>query len=127
VGETDGVIHHVGVFASDLARSRAIYEAALQPLGVVLGYEDGRVAEFWRAEDDTPSLSLERAEDFVTSGCHIAFSATSQEAVEAFFAAAVHAGAEERHTPRYWPEYSAFCAFITDPDGNNVEALVKDE
>ena len=98
----------------------------MQHLGIVLEYEEDRVAEFWRADDDTPSLSLERAEDFVSTGSHIAFSAASRGAVDAFFAAAIDAGAGERHATRYLPEYSAYCAFITDPDGNNVEALLKD-
>ena len=80
-----GVIHHVGVFASDLSRSRGIYEAALRPLGIIVGYETDRVAEFWRVDDDTPSLSLERGDGFVTSGCHIAFEAQHREAVDEFF------------------------------------------
>ena len=36
------------------------------------------------------------------------------------------AGAVSRHAPRFWPEYSAYCAFLRDPDGNNIEALHKE-
>ena len=120
------MIHHVGVFASELTISRRIYAAALEPLGIIVGYETDRVAEFWRADDDTPSLSLERGESFVTSGCHLAFDARDRAAVDAFFARGVEAGAEERHAPRYWEEYSAYAAFLTDPDGNNIEAVHKE-
>jgi catechol 2,3-dioxygenase-like lactoylglutathione lyase family enzyme len=45
--------------------------------------------------------------------------------VQAFFDAAVKAGAEVLHAPRLWPEYheNYFGAFVRDPDGNNVEAV----
>ena len=120
------MIHHVGVFASDLDLSRRIYGSALRPLGIIVGYETDRVAELWREEDDTPSLSLERGDSFVTSGCHIAFEAQAREAVDAFFREGVQAGAEPRHHPKYWEEYSAYAAFLTDPDGNNIEAVHKE-
>ena len=120
------MIHHLGVFASDFEASRELYRAALTPLGITIGYQTEDVAEFWRAEDDTPSLSLERAAGEATRGLHLAFAAPDRTSVEAFFAAALSAGGRERHRPRYWPDYSAYCAFIDDPDGNNVEAVHKD-
>jgi predicted lactoylglutathione lyase len=45
--------------------------------------------------------------------------------VDAFFAAAVTAGAEVLHEPRLHPEYHEhyYGAFVRDPDGNNVEAV----
>lgn len=52
--------------------------------------------------------------------------ATSPSTVDAFHQAAVAAGGTSRHEPRYWPEYRAYAAFDSDPDGNNVEALVKE-
>lgn len=56
---------------------------------------------------------------------HIAFTAPSCEAVQAFRDAAVSAGAEVLHEPRVWPEYHPgyFGVFVRDPDGNNVEAV----
>jgi predicted lactoylglutathione lyase len=55
----------------------------------------------------------------------VAFTAASREAVDAFFAAAVAAGADVLHEPRLWPEYHPgyYGAFVRDPDGNNVEAV----
>lgn len=120
------MIHHVAVFARDLGASRRFYEAALGPLGIILGYQTEEVAEFWRATDDTPSLSVERATDSPTVGAHLAFAASGTAEVDAFFDAAVAAGGTPRHAPRYWPEYRAYCAFVSDPDGNNIEAVCKD-
>ena len=47
-------------------------------------------------------------------------------AVRAFYTAAMDAGAESLHAPRLWPEYHPgyYGAFVRDPDGNNVEAVV---
>lgn len=119
------MLHHIGVFASDFALSRSLYLAALRPLGIGLGYETETTAEFWRADSDTPSLSLEAAIGPPTTGVHIAFEADTQEQVDDFYARAVAAGAFPRHAPRSWPEYRAYCAFVSDPDGNNIEAVSK--
>ena len=119
------MIHHLGVFASDFAASRGFYEAALAPLGIVVGYESEGVCEFWHRGADTPSLSLHTAKDEVTRGLHLAFLARSRVEVDGFFAAAVASGGAERHAPRHWPEYLAYCAFVSDPDGNNIEATCK--
>ena len=121
-----GMIHHLGVFASDFAASRTFFAAALQPLAILVGYEAGDVCEFWRSDRDTPSLSLHSARSEVTRGLHLAFEATSRAAVDAFFEAAVSAGGTERHAPRHWPEYRAYCAFVSDPDGNHIEAVHKE-
>jgi len=36
------------------------------------------------------------------------------------------AGGQERIAPRFWPEYRAYCAFVSDTDGNNVKAVHKE-
>lgn len=62
----------------------------------------------------------------VTRCLHLAFEAGDRKAVDAFHRAAVAAGGTSRHEPRYWPEYRAYAAFVSDPDGNNIEVLVKE-
>ena len=129
MGSPEPFVHHIGVFASDLAVSRDFYSAALAPLGVRIGYETAVTAEYWPPGRDTPSLSLERAEAATecTRGVHIAFAAGDRAAVDAFHAVAVAAGGRSRHAPRHWPQYRAYCAFVSDPDGNNIEAVHKEE
>ncbi|PWI06563.1 VOC family protein [Streptomyces sp. NWU339] len=121
-------VHHLGVFASDFEASERFYTAALEPLGITTGYRTDGVAEYWHPKRDTPSLSLERAEKATAStrGMHIAFTAGSRDAVDAFHAAAVAAGGTSRHAPRSWSEYRAYCSFVSDPDGNNIEAVHKE-
>lgn len=57
---------------------------------------------------------------------HLGVFASDFAASRAFFATALSIGCTERHAPRHWPEYRAYCAFVSDPDGNNVEAVHKE-
>jgi quercetin dioxygenase-like cupin family protein/catechol 2,3-dioxygenase-like lactoylglutathione lyase family enzyme len=125
---TPHLLHHVGVLARDFRASETFYTTALAPLGIEAGHRADGVAEYWITGHDTPSLSLEAAPSpaEATRGVHLAFGASSTTAVDAFHRAAVDAGGVSRHEPRHWPEYGAYAAFVSDPDGNNVEALVKD-
>jgi catechol 2,3-dioxygenase-like lactoylglutathione lyase family enzyme len=122
------LVHHLGVFASDFARSEHFYTTALAALGIQAGYRTETIAEYWIPEHDTPSLSLETARTSAeaTRGLHLAFEAADRLAVDAFHQAAVASGGISGHEPRHWPEYRAYTAFVSDPDGNNIEALVKD-
>ena len=117
------MLDHVGFQCADLAASAAFYDAVLAPLGarrlmdfkVALGYGTDE-ADFWIGE-------FNEGEGFRES--HIAFAASSRAQVDAFFAAAVQAGAEVLHEPRIHEEYHEhyYGAFVRDPDGNNVEAV----
>jgi catechol 2,3-dioxygenase-like lactoylglutathione lyase family enzyme len=118
------MLDHVGFQCADLAASAAFYDAVLAPLGgrrlmdfqVALGYGAGDHADFWIG-------ALNEGDGFRES--HIAFGAADRAAVDAFFQAAVGAGAEVLHEPGLHPEYhdSYYGAFVRDPDGNNVEAV----
>ena len=118
------MLDHVGFQCADLAASAAFYDAALAPLGVrrlmdfkvAIGYGSDDHADFWIGE-------FSEGDGFRES--HIAFAADDRAAVDAFFAAAVAAGAEVLHEPRIHEEYheNYYGAFVRDPDGNNVEAV----
>jgi catechol 2,3-dioxygenase-like lactoylglutathione lyase family enzyme len=118
------VLDHVSIQCENIERSAAFYDKALAPLG------QGRVMDFGQVigygEPDFPSFWLGP----LTTGepnreVHVAFRATDRGAVDAFFEAAVDAGAEVLHAPREHPEYheNYYGAFVRDPDGNNVEAV----
>lgn len=122
------LVHHLGVFASDFSASESFYTKALAALDVHAGYRTDVIAEYWIPERDAPSLSLESAPTSadVTRGLHLAFEAADRNAVDSFFDAAIEAGGTARHEPGHWPEYRAYAAFVSDPDGNNIEAVVKE-
>ena len=73
----------------------------------------------------SPIEGLEAEASPVTPVTHIAFLADSQQAVQAFHAAALAAGGRDNGAPGprpYHPGY--YSAFVLDPDGNNIEAVV---
>ena len=117
------MIDHVSIQCADVASSSAFYDTVLAPLGGrrimefgdLIGYGT-EFPDFWLGPHNT-------GEGFRES--HLAFQAADRAAVQAFFDAAVNAGAEVLHEPRVWPEYhpAYFGAFVRDPDGNNVEAV----
>jgi len=118
------VLDHVGMQCADIAASAAFYDAVLAPLGAerimdfgeAIGYGVPPHPDFWISQQAT-------GEGFRES--HLAFTAADRATVQAFFEAAVAAGAEVLHEPRQWPEYhpNYYGAFVRDPDGNNVEAV----
>jgi len=116
------MLDHLSLGVSDLAASRAFYEAVLAPLGFgVVMEREGTVAFgptarpiFWLAERDP-----------VSTGVHIAFPAVDREHVHAFHDAALGAGATDNGRPGLRPHYHPhyYGAFVLDPDGNNAEAV----
>jgi catechol 2,3-dioxygenase-like lactoylglutathione lyase family enzyme len=118
------MLDHLSIQCSDPAATSSFYDAVLPALGgqrimdfgEVIGYGVPPRPTFWIGPDNT-------GQGFRES--HIAFSAPSRTAVDAFFEAAASHGAEALHPPRVWPEYhpNYYGAFVRDPDGNNVEAV----
>ncbi|MEN2423155.1 VOC family protein [Streptomyces rimosus] len=117
------MLDHIAIQVRDIAASARFYDAVLAPLGgkrtKVFGENVGYGTtghSLWLVPcaDDGPAREF-----------HLAFAAADREAVDAFHAAAVAAGAESLHAPRLRPEYHAsyYGAFVRDPDGNNIEAV----
>lgn len=126
------MLDHIGFQVSDYARSRAFYDAALAPLGLSC------VMEVTRAETNggyegagygaagKPSFWIGAGGGVALTGrLHVAFVAASRAAVDAFYAAAMAAGATDNGPPglraHYHPSY--YGAFVLDPDGHNIEAV----
>ena len=115
------MIAHTGLAVRDLAAAKKFYERALAPLGYTAkmqfgeatGFNDGKNTDFWIGKS-------ERVEP-----THLAFEAKSRDEVEAFYRAALAAGAQDNGGPGYrrdyWPGY--YAAFVHDPDGHNIEAV----
>ena len=126
------VIDHVGIRVSDLAASRAMYEAALAELEFkVLSegeFEGDAYVLFGLGEDDDFALhavGTAPGRDRVTTGVHIAFKAPDADSVDRWHAAAIENGGTDNGAPGVRLEYSGhyYAAFALDPDDNNVEAV----
>jgi catechol 2,3-dioxygenase-like lactoylglutathione lyase family enzyme len=122
------VLDHVGIEVSQLARSKAFYEAALAPLGIRLVMEFGEGAAGFGKETEhgpKPFFWIQERGRPAASGAHVAFGVRSTEGVDAFHAAALAAGGTDNGAPGLRPIYHPgyYGAFVLDPDGNNVEAV----
>jgi catechol 2,3-dioxygenase-like lactoylglutathione lyase family enzyme len=116
---------HVKFGVRDYEASKAFYVNALAPLGIAI------VAE------GEPAYGVEMAHpkgkvSFIVfhtrekpAHLHIAFAAETRAQVEAFYRAALAAGARDNGPPGLRPNYHAnyFAAFVIDPDGHNIEAV----
>lgn len=124
------MIDHVGFPVSDYAKSKAFYEKALAPLGYGVIMEAG--AETTESGAAACGFGKNGKPDFWIGGeggvggpMHIAIVAESRAAVDAFYKAALAAGAKDNGAPgiraHYHPSY--YGAFVRDPDGHNIEAV----
>jgi len=117
------MLDHVSLGVSNFARSKAFYEQALKPLGITALMGDGRT--FNGFGDTRPFFWIGQAEEAASERVHVAFTAESRAAVDAFYAAALAAGGLDNGPPGLRPQYhpSYYGAFVRDPDGHNVEAV----
>jgi catechol 2,3-dioxygenase-like lactoylglutathione lyase family enzyme len=97
----------------------AFYEKALAPLGIKKLVAFDKAAGFG---SDKPALWVSVSSE-PRSSVHLALSSPDQSTVQAFYAAALAAGAKDNGAPGprdFAPNY--YAAFVIDPDGNNIEA-----
>jgi catechol 2,3-dioxygenase-like lactoylglutathione lyase family enzyme len=122
------MIDHIGFPVSDYVRARDFYAKALAPLGYTL------IMEARQTEQDAPAAGFGRdgkpdfwigGEDGLGKAVHVAILANDRAAVDAFYTAAIAAGAKDNGPPgvraHYHPHY--YGAFVLDPDGHNIEAV----
>jgi catechol 2,3-dioxygenase-like lactoylglutathione lyase family enzyme len=129
------MLHHLSFAVADLTRSASFYDAALAPLGYVRAFTQesgaGRkesAVGYGRPDGDDQFAIRLRQQGVVapSEGFHLAFTASSREAAIAFHQAALaHAGQDNGGVgvhPEHGPNY--FAAFVIDPDGYRIEAVV---
>ena len=114
------MIAHTSMPVSNYSAAKSFYQDVLKPLGYKnnmesghsAGFNDGRNTDFWISEEKT------------VVPMHLAFRARTQKQVEAFYKAALAAGAKDNGGPGY-RDYSPgyFAAFVLDSDGHNIEAV----
>jgi catechol 2,3-dioxygenase-like lactoylglutathione lyase family enzyme len=130
------VIDHVSLRVADYDRSKKFYEAALKPLGYTLametasgaGFRKGFIPDFWIKQGEPRSAV--RAGPPEPDACggpsvHVAFASDDRRTVDAFYRAALAAGARDNGAPGLRPNYhpNYYGAFVLDPDGYNIEVV----
>jgi catechol 2,3-dioxygenase-like lactoylglutathione lyase family enzyme len=123
------MIDHIGMPVRDLALATEFYLKALAPLGIavvlcVSAEESGHGAAVGFGAHQKPFFWIGEGER-LGGPVHVAFAASSHEAVDAFYRAGLAAGGKDNGPPGLRPHYHAnyYGAFVLDPDGNNIEAV----
>jgi|SRR5262249_27426812 len=121
------MIDHISIAVRDLDAAARFYEPVLGRIGyaklevrpTTVGFGK-RYPEFW----------LNHRPDMYTvapdTGVHVCLRAPTAAAVEAFHSAALAHGGASDGAPGLRPQHGEgyYAAFIRDPDGNRVEAVV---
>jgi catechol 2,3-dioxygenase-like lactoylglutathione lyase family enzyme len=120
------MISHLSFGVNDLERAADFYESALGPLGYVRVFTKNHAVGFGEPEREGGLALFAKPQQAKPPGpgFHLAFSAPTREAVDAFHAAAVKAGGADAGAPGYRPQYGPtyYAAFVTDLDGYKLEA-----
>ena len=122
-------IDHTSLSVADFEAAKRFYAAALKPLRVEIMMEfpadvTGSVDVAGLGSDGKPFLWLANAGK-TSPRVHMAFRAETREQVDAFYAAAIAAGATDNGPPGLRPLYHEhyYGAFVLDADGHNVEVV----
>lgn len=125
------MLHHLSIAVSDLDRSSAFYDAVLAALGYLRVWTQADAVGYGiRGNDDLFAIKHSPVELKVPgTGFHLAFAAHSRAAVEDFHRAALKYGGEDNGEPGLRPAYGHhyFAAFVFDPDGYRIEAVINEE
>lgn len=131
------MLDHVSLRVADCDRSKAFYQEVLAPLGYKLvmesdsgaGFSRELIPDFWIKRGQPIGIGAP-AEPLELHACggpsvHVAFASADRSTVDAFYRAAMAAGARDNGAPGLRPDYhpSYYGAFVLDPDGYNIEAV----
>ena len=115
------MLDHIGLRTQQFDALLRFYEAALAPLGYTklfaweggAGFGSNGAAALWIGASKTQP-----------TGLHLALSGADRAAVDAFYSAALGAGAADNGKPGLRTDYHAnyYAAFVIDPDGYRLEA-----
>jgi len=122
------MLHHISLGVVDLQRSAAFYDAALSALGYVRVWAD-KAAVGYGCPGEGDKLAIKLRGDGVAvpgPGFHLAFAAPDRESVARFYEAALRQGGKDNGAPGMRPAYGPdyYAAFVIDPDGYPIEAVV---
>ena len=120
------MLDHIGMYVSDIERAKSFFISALKPLGYELLRELPEWSVIGLGADNKPDFWVSQRED--AHNVHVCFAAADKRAVDDFYEQAIAAGGLDNGKPGYRTDYSPgyYAAFVTDQDGNNIEAVFHD-
>ena len=127
------MFNHIMIGWNDIERSKRFYDAVLATLGYVRVWQvvqqDACQAVGYgiAGADDRFAIKLRGPSTLAPGpGFHLAFAAPDRSAVDRFHDAALRNGGQDNGPPGLRPDYgpSYYAAFVIDPDGYRIEAVV---
>lgn len=121
------MLHHISLGVRNLRLAGAFYDAALGALGYRRVFEDDTAIGYGLVDgEDALCLKLRPDAAAPGDGFHLAFCAPSRSSVDAFHRAGLGAGGRDNGAPGPRPDYgdSYYAAFMLDPDGHRIEAVI---
>jgi catechol 2,3-dioxygenase-like lactoylglutathione lyase family enzyme len=121
------MLHHLSIAVASLDRSTAFYDAVLAPLGYGQVWADETATGYGLpGGGDKFAIKLRTGITVPGEGFHVAFSAPTRQAVQAFYQAALQNGGTDNGGAGLHPEYGDhyYAAFVFDPDGYRIEAVI---
>lgn len=121
-------IHHVSIGVNNVTRAKAFYDPLMRIVGLQIRQSDDESVDY--GSDVGLVFSLETPVDkrpaTAGNGVHIAFAAPDRQTVDTFYREALRLGGCDGGAPGPRPEYSDdyYGAFVFDPDGNKIEAVL---
>ena len=123
------LLDHVSITVRDIERAKRFYRAVMAVLGATVAYERDDAIGFGERNrpqsDGHTYISVYQSKAAARDERrHYCFRADSAAQVRAFHAAGLAAGGRDEGAPglrSYHPGY--FAAFLSDPEGNRIEAV----
>ncbi len=130
--DPDPMLDHLSVGVADLAGAGSFYDAILAPLGYVRLFTHERAIGYGTpgARDEAFAiLATGGRAKAPAEGWHVAFTAPTRGAVDAFHAVALAHGAADEGGPGLRPAYGPgyYAAFVRDADGVRLEAVCHEQ
>lgn len=121
---------HIMLGANDVQASKAFYDATFKALGYSEGFIDPKGRCFYRTDTGTFAITKPINGEAAShgNGSTIGFSATSEEAVNAWHAAGVANGGvscEDAPGIRSLGTMKLYLAYLRDPSGNKLCAMYR--
>lgn len=121
------MLHHLSIAVTDLDRAAIFYDAVLTALGYARVFTgDDAVGYGYAGQEDLLLLNRRPSVTIPGEGFHLAFAATGRDDVDRFHAAALNHGGRCNGPPGLRAHYGDhyYAAFVIDPDGYRIEAVI---
>lgn len=128
--ENPSALSHVSLGTNRFDEAVAFYDAVLPTLGCKqIGKYPGAAVYGKAFPEFFVQTPIDGKPATVGNGTHVSFFAATKEEVDAFYAAALKAGAKDEGAPGSRPHYDPpyYGCFVRDLDGHKIEATFWDE